>query len=77
MALQTGSDTQLWHEVEDTLFSAFKSRGFWHIADKLKQADRIAQLILILIMATYFTVSTAMKPDPKAPKYTPKNPIAA
>ena len=61
----------------EALFSDFKSRGFGISQTKLRHADRIARLILVLTMATYFAVSTAMQPDDNAPKYTPKKPIAA
>ena len=61
----------------EALFSDFKSRGFGITQTKLRHAERIARLILVLTMATYFAVSTAMKPDPETPKYTLKKPIAA
>ena len=61
----------------EALFSDFKSRGFGITQTKLRHAERIARLILVLTMATYFAVSTAMKPDPETPKYALKKPIAA
>ena len=61
----------------EALFSDFKSRGFGITQTKLGHASRISRLILVLTMAIYFAASTAMKPDPQAPKYTLKKPIAA
>ena len=61
----------------EALFSDFKSRGFGVAQTQLKHADRIERLLLALTIALYHAVSTAMKPDPAPPKYTPKKPIAA
>ena len=61
----------------EALFSDFKSRGFGITSTQLNHADRIERLILVLTMALFFAVSTAMQPDENAPKYTPKKPIAA
>lgn len=61
----------------EALFSDFKSRGFGITSTHLRHAQRIARLILVLTIALYFSVSTAMQPDQNAPKYTPKKPIAA
>jgi hypothetical protein len=60
----------------EALFSDFKSRGFSITDTHLGHADRIERLILALTVALYFAVSTAMQPDTKEPKYTPKKPIA-
>jgi hypothetical protein len=61
----------------EALFSDFKSRGFGITATQLRHADRIERLILILTIALFFAVSTAMQPDENAPIYTEKKPIAA
>ncbi len=61
----------------EALFSDFKSRGFGITNTHLSHAERIARLILVLTIAVFFAVSTAMKPDENTPIYTPKKPIAA
>ena len=61
----------------EALFSDFKSRGFGITQTHLCHTERIERLILVLTIALYFAVSTAMQPDENAPKYTPKKPIAA
>lgn len=61
----------------EALFSDFKSRGFCITTTHLNVADRISRLILVLTIALYFAVSTAMKPDENEPKYTPKKPTEA
>ena len=60
----------------EALFSDFKSRGFGITKTHLGHADRIARLILVLTIALFFAVSTAMQPDQNAPKYSQKKPIA-
>ena len=61
----------------EALFSDFKSRGFGITSTQLRHVDRIERLILVLAIALYFAVSTAMQPDVNAPKYTPKKLAAA
>ena len=61
----------------EALFSDFKSRGFGITTTRLCHAGRIGRLILILAVALYFAVSTAMQPDENAPLYTQKKPAAA
>jgi len=61
----------------EALFSDFKSRGFGITKTHLSHAERIERLILVLTIALFFAVSTAMQPDENLPKYTPKKPIAA
>ena len=61
----------------EALFSDFKSRGFGITNTHLVHADRIGRLILVLTIAVYFAISTAMQPDENEPKYTPKKHIAA
>ena len=61
----------------EPMFSDFKSRGFGITQTHLACPQRIERLILVLTIALYFAVSTAMQPDEAAPKYTPKKPIAA
>lgn len=61
----------------EALFSDFKSRGFGITNTQLQHAQRIERLILVLTVALYFAVSTAMKPDRDQPIYAPKKPIAA
>ena len=57
----------------EALFSDFKSRGFGITQTHLSHAERIERLILVLTVALFFAVSTAMQPDENAPKYTQKN----
>lgn len=59
----------------ECLFSDFKSRGFDVNKTHLKHADRIDRLILILAIATYWAVSSGMKPEESKTKHTKKNSI--
>ena len=61
----------------EALFCDFKSRGFGITNTHLSHAERIARLILVLAIALFFAVSTAMQPDKNLSKYTPKKPIVA
>lgn len=61
----------------EALFSDFKSRGFAITDTHLLHAERIDRLIMVLAIATFHAVSTAMQPDPNEPQYTPKKPVAA
>ena len=57
----------------ECMFSDFKSRGFSITKTKLKHADRIEKLILILTIALYWAVSTGMLPRTDQTKHTKKN----
>ncbi len=57
----------------EALFSDFKSTGFGITTTRLQHAERIERLILVLTIAIFFAVSTAMQPDENTPKYTKKN----
>ena len=57
----------------EALFSDFKSRGFGITNTQLGHADRIERLILVVTIALYLAVSTAMQPNENTPKYTPKS----
>jgi hypothetical protein len=52
----------------EAMFSDFKSRGFGITNTKLIHAERIARLILVLSLAIYWAVSTAMTDDTALPK---------
>jgi hypothetical protein len=56
----------------EPMFSDFKSRGFGITNTKLKQADRIERLILILTVALYWATSTGMQPPENLPNHTQK-----
>ena len=60
----------------EALFSDFKSRGFGITDTHLAHAERISKLILVLTMALYYAVSTAMKPDRKRTKNTPQKSLS-
>lgn len=57
----------------EALFSDLKSRGFGIIHTHLKQPDRIERLLLILAVATYWAVSTAMTLKENETLTSPKN----
>jgi len=57
----------------ESLFSDLKSRGFGITKTQLKHPERIERLMLVLAIATYWAVSTGMKPDKNQKKYTKKN----
>jgi len=61
----------------EAMFSDFKSRGFGVSKTKLRHADRIERLILVLAIATFWAVSTGMSPQPKPPPRSQKKPAAA
>jgi len=61
----------------EALFSDLKSRGFGITQTHLKQADRIERLLLVLAVATYWAVSTALVIRNKPKKHSPKKLDAA
>lgn len=58
----------------ECMFSDFKSRGFSITKTKLRHADRIERLILVLTIALYWAVSTGMQPHEKKRITHPKKP---
>lgn len=61
----------------EPMFSDFKSRGFGITKTRLKHADRIERLILILTVALFWAASTGMSPPEKPPRHTQKKRLAA
>ena len=57
----------------ECMFSDFKSRKFSITKTNLKHTDRIERLILILVIALYWAVSTDMQPKTDKTKTTKKN----
>jgi hypothetical protein len=57
----------------EALFSDLKSRGFKITQTHLKQTDRVERLLLILAVATYWAVSTAMTLPENDNLTSPKN----
>ncbi|GAB4187747.1 MAG: hypothetical protein Tsb0015_06830 [Simkaniaceae bacterium] len=52
----------------EALFSDMKTRGFGITKTHLKESDRIERLMLILSVASYWAVSTGMRPKPSRSK---------
>lgn len=52
----------------EALFSDMKTRGFGITKTQLKNSDRIERLMLILSVASYWAVSTGMRPKPPRSK---------
>lgn len=61
----------------EALFSDLKSRGFGITQTHLKQPDRIERLLLVLAVATYWAVSTALVIQSESQKHSPKKHDAA
>jgi hypothetical protein len=58
----------------ESLFSDMKSRGFGITKTQLKDVKRIERLMLVLAIATYWSVSTGMSPKQKSPPRSKKKP---
>ncbi len=62
----------VWASLSD-----FKSRGFGVTQTRLVHPDRVERLIMVLAIALFHAVSTAMQPQTGQPSHAPKKPIAA
>jgi hypothetical protein len=60
----------------EALFSDMKTRGFGITKTKLKSSDRIERLMLILSVASYWAVSTGMRPKPPRSKKKKKEALS-